>query len=49
MTNPDQTPGRGGRRLVALLALPVLCCLGHTALLALGAGSVGALLRRRCL
>ena len=40
---PNQ-PGRTGARWLALLALPVLCCVGHLALLAVGAGSAGALL-----
>lgn len=44
MTDPDQTHGRSTGRLLALVALPVLCCLGHLALLAIGAGSAGALL-----
>ncbi len=34
----------GGRWMVALFALPVLCCAGPVLLAALGAGSVGALL-----
>ena len=32
-----------GRRMIALLSLPVLCCLGHLALLTVGAGWAGAL------
>lgn len=44
MTDTGQTHGRSTGRLVALVALPVLCCLGHLALLAVGAGSAGALL-----
>ena len=42
MTGPqERTAGRG---LIALLALPVLCCVGHAVLLAVGVGSVTALL-----
>jgi len=42
MTGPRE-PGRGGRWIVALVALPVLCCAGPVLLTALGAGSLGAL------
>ncbi len=34
---------RSGSRWPWLLALPVLCCAGHAALLALGVGSLAAL------
>lgn len=37
---PDRPAGRG---LLALLALPVLCCVGHAVLLAAGVGSVTVL------
>ena len=33
---------RTGSRWLALLALPVLCCVGHAVLLALGVGSLAA-------
>lgn len=36
----EKTAGRG---LVALLALPVLCCIGHALLLAAGFGTLTAL------
>lgn len=39
---PDQQ-GRTGARWLALLALPVLCCVGHGLLLAAGVGSLTAL------
>lgn len=42
MTGPRE-PGRGGRWIVALVALPVLCCAGPVLLTAIGAGSLGAL------
>ncbi len=33
---------RTGSRWLALLALPILCCVGHVVLLALGVGSLAA-------
>ena len=33
---------RSGARWLALLALPVLCCVGHALLLAAGVGSLAA-------
>lgn len=43
MTGP-RDPRRGSGWLMALFALPVLCCAGPAVLAAFGAGSVGALL-----
>ena len=37
-------PKQGGGWMVALFAVPVLCCAGPVLLAAIGAGSVGALL-----
>ena len=39
-SQPDKTAGRGW---LALLALPVLCCVGHAVLVAAGVGSLTAL------
>lgn len=44
MSGPREPKQGGIGWLVALFALPVLCCAGPAVLAALGAGSVGALL-----
>ncbi len=44
MTSPREPKQGGGGWMVALFALPVLCCAGPALLAAIGAGSVGALL-----
>lgn len=44
MSAPREPEQGRSRWLVALFALPVLCCAGPALLAALGAGSVGALL-----
>lgn len=44
MTEPQEPKKDRGGWVVALLAIPVLCCAGPALLAALGAGSVGALL-----
>jgi hypothetical protein len=44
MTGPREPKQGAGRWMVALFALPILCCAGPALLAALGAGSVGVLL-----
>ena len=44
MTGPEAPKQRGTGWMVALFALPILCCAGPALLAALGAGTVGALL-----
>lgn len=44
MNGPREPKQGSSGWLVALFALPVLCCAGPAVLAALGAGSVGALL-----
>ena len=44
MTEPREPNKKGSGWIVALFAIPVLCCAGPAGLAALGAGSIGALL-----